>query len=373
VSLRACAKLRPPMKSRPLRLRPAEPFSEKGFYLDEFHGRTLGFAADAGALAELAPLAAVLAELAGNDTRAVVISTEAAVLRRLLGALPVGAEQPRLPAAVWRAFARAPVAGVLATGDAGFAAAGREVAVRLGLSKLVWLDPAGGLLRPDGTRDSFVELAELRGIVRAGAAGEAGGRIALLAEIERALDAGLAAVNLCTPEGVADELFTYAGSGTLFSRQRYVDVRPLGLDDFDAANDLIARGVVEGFLAPRPPEEVEEVLVNGFGAFVEGVHLAGIGALLHHGRDVGEIASLYTLTRYIGGGIGGHLIRFAVERAVAAGRRFVFACTTSERVVAFFEGHGFREVGADEIPGEKWEGYPPDRRERLRCVRRELG
>ena len=95
-------------------------------------------------------------------------------------------------------------------------------------------------------------------------------------------------------------------------------------------------------------------------------------ALLERGCEGSEIASLYTLTRYLGGGIGGHLIRFGVERAAAAGRRFVFACTTSERVVAFFEANGFREVGADEVPAEKWQGYPPDRRERLRCLRREI-
>jgi amino-acid N-acetyltransferase len=245
------------------------------------------------------------------------------------------------------------------------------VAVRLGLSKLVWIDPAGGLSRPDGTRDSFVDRDELRQIVRAGPAGEGGARIGLLREVERALDAGVAAVNLSTLAGLADELFTYAGSGTLFSRQRYVEVRPLGLDDYDPADDLIARGVAEGYLAPRPPEEVEAVLVNGFGAFVEGVHLAGIGALLAQGEG-GEIASLYTITRYIGGGIGGHLIRFAVERAAQAGLRFVFACTTSERVVAFFASHGFREVPIGEIPAAKWDGYDPDRRGRLRCLRCEL-
>ena len=88
--------------------------------------------------------------------------------------------------------------------------------------------------------------------------------------------------------------------------------------------------------------------------------------------EAGEIASLYTLTRYIGGGIGGHLIRFAVERAAVAGLRFVFACTTSERVIAFFEGNGFREVPPDAIPARKWEGYDAERRERVRCLRREV-
>jgi amino-acid N-acetyltransferase len=359
------------MKTKPPRPRPVEPFSEKGFYLDEFHGRTLGVAAEAPELGDPAPLLAVLGELAANDTRAVVISTEAAALRRLLGGAPAQADDPRLPATVWRSFERGPWAGVAVRDGEGFPAAGLGVAVRLGLSKVVWIDPAGGLRRPDGTRDSFVDRDELRGIVAAGSAGEAAERIGLLGEIERALDAGVAAVNLTTLAGLADELFTYAGSGTLFSRQRYVEVRPLGLDDFDPANDLIARGVAEGYLAPRPPEEVEAVLVNGFGAFVEGVHLAGIGALLAQDAG-GEIASLYTLTRYLGGGIGGHLIRFAVERAAQAGLRFVFSCTTSERVVTFFEANGFREVPAEEIPAAKWDGYDPERRERVRCLRREL-
>jgi amino-acid N-acetyltransferase len=360
------------MKIKLPRLRPVEPFSEKGFYLDEFHGRTLGVAGEAAELLrEPAPLLAVLGELAANDTRSVVISTEPGSLRWLLGGAPAEADDPRLAATVWRAFEHGPWAGVAVRDGEGFAAAGLGVAVRLGLSKVVWIDPAGGLQRPDGTRDSFVDRDELRGIVRAGGSGEGAERIALLREIERALDAGVAAVNLTTLAGLADELFTYAGSGTLFSRQRYVEVRPLGLDDFDPANDLIARGVAEGFLAPRPPEEVEAVLVNGFGAFVEGVHLAGIGALLAQG-SAGEIASLYALTRYIGGGIGGHLIRHAVERATQAGLRFVFACTTSERVVAFFEANGFREVSADEIPPAKWAGYDPERRERVRCLRRDL-
>jgi amino-acid N-acetyltransferase len=356
------------MKTSPPRPQPVEPFSEKGFYLDEFHGRTLGFAISAVDLQLPAALLAVLAELAANDTRAVVFSTDAALLRRALHCTVVPVDDARLPAAVWRALADASWAGVAVGRGEGFAAAALRVAIRLGLSKLVWIDPEGGLRRSDGMRDSFVELDALRALVRAAEAGE---RIGLLREIEAALDAGIAALNLCTLDGLADELFSYAGSGTLFSRKRYVEVRPLGLDDFDPANDLIARGVAEGYLAPRTPEDVEAVLVNGFGAFVEGVHLAGIGALLAQG-DGGEIVSVYTLTRYLGGGIGGHLIRFAVERAAEAGMHFVIACTTSERVVAFFEANGFRAVAPDEIPEAKWKGYDLERRERLRCLRREL-
>ena len=151
---------------------------------------------------------------------------------------------------------------------------------------------------------------------------------------------------MCTLEGLPDELFTYAGSGTLFTEQRYVVVRKLGLDDFDAASDLIARGTSEGYLAPRTQEQLDAVLASGFGAFVEGYHLAGIGALLvDDPGGCAEVASLYTLTRFLGEGVGGHLVAYALARAQERGLAYVYACTTSERVGGFFQLHGFRAVG----------------------------
>ena len=178
---------------------------------------------------------------------------------------------------------------------------------------------------------------------------------------------------MCSAEGLGEELFTYAGSGTLFTRERYVAVRRLGLDDYDAAAHLIARGVAEGYLAPRSPEQVERVLANGLGAFVEGAHLAGIGALVEHpGSGAAEIASLYTLTRFVGEGVGGHLVSAALDRARERGCDTVFACTTSDRVVDFFERNGFRRTGQEDVPREKWDDYDPERRARIICVRRDV-
>ena len=136
-------------------------------------------------------------------------------------------------------------------------------------------------------------------------------------------------MNLCTAAGLDEELFSYAGSGTLFTVGRYVEVRPLGIDDFAAASDLVARGVAEGYLALRSEPEVDRVLANGFGAFVERSHLAGIGALVPHPESgTGEIASLYTLTRFLGEGIGGHLVAALCQVARERGYACVFACTT---------------------------------------------
>ena len=351
--------------------RDAESFSEKIFYLNEFRGRTLAIAAPAAELRAPGPLEEVLVELEANRTRVVLISTERDAIEKLL-ATPVlegEATHPGPEGVVWRALRRAGRVGMALPEGSDFARGVCSLARRLGPLKLVWLDPAGGLLREDGTRISFLDLAQLRTLPAA----IARPRGALLREVEAALVAGLPAVNLCTSHGLSDELFSYAGSGTLFTRDRYLEVRRLSIDDFDAADDLFARGVAEGYLAPRTPREIEAVLSAGFGAFVEGRHLAGIGALLHHAPErAGEIASLYTLTRFLGEGVGAHLVQFAVERAISLECEYVFACTTSERVVGFFGRQDFREVSADQLPRVKWTGYDPERMPKVRCLRREL-
>jgi N-acetylglutamate synthase-like GNAT family acetyltransferase len=351
----------------------AAPFSEKDFYLAEFRGWTVALAAPAEQLCAPAPLADVLEDLEANGTRVVLLSSGKQVFATLRGTPFLSADAPRLEGAVWRALRASRRVGICVEQAESFARESGRIAVCLGVKKLVWIDEAGALLDREGRRLSFVDLDQLRAILREAPARGDAGRRCMLQEIEAVLTAGLPAVNLCSLAGLADELFTYAGSGTLFSRERYVTVRRLGIDDFDAAADLIARGVAEGYLAPRTPEEIERVLANGFGAFVEGRHLAGIGALLRHGDEgVGEIASLYTLTRFLGEGIGAHLLTFACDRAREVGCAFITAVTTSERVAGFFERNGFRRVPADELPAEKWRDYDPRRRARVLCLRRDL-
>ena len=85
-----------------------------------------------------------------------------------------------------------------------------------------------------------------------------------------------------------------------------------------------------------------------------------------------EIASLYTLTRFVGEGVGGHLVAAAVERARDRGFAYVFVCTTSDRVVDFFERNGFRRATHAEVPEGKWETCDSERRARLVCLRCDL-
>ncbi len=347
-----------------------EPFTEKAFYLADFRERTLAIAGGADALADPAPVRSVFAELEPNRTRIVLLTTDAA-FARALDAPIVALARERARGSLWRALRSAPRVALLVDPGAPFAAACRELAVSLRVSKLVFLDPVGALVRGDGARLSFVDLDELAALL-ADPTGDAARRAPLLREVDAALRGGVAAVNLCTAAGLGEELFSYAGSGTLFTVGRYVDVRPLGIDDFAAASDLVARGVAEGFLAPRSEPDVDLLLANGFGAFVERSHLAGIGALVPLPESgAGEIASLYTLTRFLGEGIGGYILSALCQVARERGHAFVFACTTSERVAGFFERNGFKRVGPAEIPAEKWRDYDPERRARVLCLRRD--
>ena len=347
-------------------------FSERDFYLQEFRDRTLAIACPVGLLArEPTELAHVVEVLARNGTRVIVISSRRAALEEVVGARIVRASTRALETVTWRLLREASRVGLLAGGRKPFAAQCRELAVRLGVVKLVWIDSGGGFADRAGRRLSFVHQEELRELLVARRR-PSRRRRALLREIDAMLQGGVPAVNVCDLAGLDRELFTYAGSGTLFTRKRYVLVRELGLDDFDAAYDLIRRGVAEGYLARRSAREVDRVLAHGFGAFVEGRHLAGIGALLTYPQAprVGEIASLYTLTRFLGEGVGQHLVAFALRRARARGLRWVFGCTTQPRVGAFFARQAFEPVAAEDLPAAKWRGYDRRRRGRLLCYRR---
>jgi amino-acid N-acetyltransferase len=349
-------------------------FSEREFYLQEFRGRTLAIACPHTKLLRYPDVVGgVVSTLTRHGSRVVLISSRRAGLERVVGDRILPASTRRLETVVWRSLRQSPRVGLVAGGREPFAKQLGALAIRLGVFKLVWIDAGGGFRDRSGRRLSFVHLEELRELLAA-RRGLAKRRRALLREIAGMIEGGVAAVNVCDVAGLDRELFTYAGSGTLFTRKRYMVVRELGLDDFDAAYDLIGRGVEEGYLAPRPPRAVDEVLAHGFGAFVEGRHLAGIGALLTFpdAPGVGEIAALYTLTRFLGEGVGQHLVAFALRRARAQRLRTVYALTTQERVGAFFERLGFERAPLDVVPASRWRGYDRRRRARLACYQREV-
>jgi N-acetylglutamate synthase-like GNAT family acetyltransferase len=399
--------------------RAVESFGEKQFYLDEFRGRTLLFALSAEDLAEdsdLQSLAVLVGELIRNETRVIVLVGAAPAraadrmrryLQRRFGALVFNEDFPtRLSRRGLRSivFQELSPRGFAAESDAAVslsrfwsvlrdvplfvgvvAGASRaqtflfaqQAATRLQVHKLLFMEPAGGLAGADGKRLSFLDEGMLSALLETGQAEWSGlaGRRESVEIVRAAVRGGVTSVNLCSVAGAARELFTYEGSGTLFTLADYCTVARLGIDDFEEVERLIERGHREGLLKERTDEEVGAMLLAGYGAKIGDHHLAGICALItdpYRKQGAGEIVGLYTITRFKGEGVGVRLVDRVVADARAAGLAYVFATTTVERAMSFFERRGFRRVARRDVPAVKWRGYDPRRRRRVVALRIDL-
>ncbi len=381
-------------------------FTEKDFYLDEFRGKTLVLAANVPALRAATArrrLRTVVGELTSHGARVIMVVGEVGAAprgrspRRWLGLPLARVRRPAGPATtrrrgdtvtwreedsdgalveIWQVLRVRPLCVVFAAGPA--LGAGSRIAEWLRVHKLVLLDPAGGLREPKSKHMlSFLDQPTLEVLLEAGEAEFHGlsHRRAMLEEIGRVLEAGVGSVNLCKVEGLSRELFTYEGSGTLFTRDDYCRVERLSIDDFHEVEQLVARGQREGLLKPRGGDEIAQLLLSGFGAWIGERHLGGIGALYvapYEAEGAGEIAGLYTITRFKGERIGRRLVRRLVAEARAMQLRYVFAVTGNEEAAKFFRGEGFRAVSAEDVPASKWESYDPARRGRVHVFRLDL-
>ncbi|MFI5351393.1 MAG: GNAT family N-acetyltransferase [Candidatus Binatales bacterium] len=376
-------------------LRPAPVFTEKTFYLEEFYGKSLLFALIPPAgerISDLDSLVRTLRELRRNQTRCIVIVAKSALprLMRRMGRLAPDGPPPMINPAhglrtrpyppdsaiaqIWRGLRTGSIiVAATETDDADdLIVFAQELASRLQVFKLVLLDRQGGVADRNGSRLSFVEG---RRISRAMRQTRAKLRRAILRATGRALKDGVGSVNLTAPRDVYEELFSYLGTGTLFTESQYGNVRPISIDDFGEVEALILRGQSEGYLLPRTGEAIAEILPSCFGYRIGDEHLAGICSLLtepYHRERGGEITALYTLTRFQGEGVAADLVRQVMTEAVARHLRYVFACTSEERAARFFTRLGFRKVAPREVAAVKWRGYDRGRIAKLIVFRIDL-
>lgn len=370
-------------------------FDEKSFYLEEFYGKSLLFALippSGERVGELDPLVRTLRELRRNQARCIVIVPADALARimRRLGRLAPRAEAPifnpgagrrsrpyppdSAVARIWRVLSAGSI--VVAAADtlkpSDFTVFAEELASRMRVFKLILLDRQGGLTAGGGERLSFVELSRIDRAMRKQRSAR---RRAELRAVARALRDGVGSVNLVAPREVYDELFSFVGTGTLFTERQYGFVRPISIDDFKEVEALIVRGQREGHLLARSREEIAELLPSCFGYRVGDEHLAGVCSLLterYHRERAGEITALYTLTRFAGEGVAVELVKQVLNEARERPLRYVFACTAEERAARFFARLGFHRVGPQDIPSVKWRGYDRARMSRLEIFRYDL-
>jgi amino-acid N-acetyltransferase len=348
------------------------PDAERAFYTEEFRGDTVVVSVARPSTEEVAVVAATGALLTAGGARLVaVVGGSAAELANALGRAgkvlvgPVGHAEADWMADLW-----------LSINDGGQVVVevspGRELPVAAELAaamrarKLVVTDPDGGWGRP---ARSFADLATHAGAFSSQLAQRQNG--AVVAAVRTALEGGAVNVNLCRALELEEELFTFDGSGTLFTSGGYLDLGPLRADDLPAVERLVAQGTADGLLRPRDRRQVARLAVTGLGARIAGRnHLAGLVSMeteAYAGTGVGELACLYTVSRFSGAGAGALLVDGLAARASAAGLRAVFAVTVSDAAAAFFARRGFTEVSHDDVPSAKWDGYDPERRAAARA------
>lgn len=370
-------------------------FSEKAFYLEEFYGKSLLFAfvPPAGErISEFDSLVKTLRELKRNQSRCIVIVSAAALPRliRRLGRLapregpPIfdpargSRSRPYPPdsavAQIWKGISAGSIiaAGAMADDPEDLTVFAQELASRLRVFKLVLLDRHGGLVSKNGERVSFVEM---RRVSRTARRERSRARRSMLRAIKRALEDGVASVNVTAPKQAYEELFSYVGTGTLFTIAQYGSARPISIDDFEEVEALILRAQHEGFLLSRSPEQIAQILPSCYGYRIGDEHLAGICSLLtepYRSARAGELTALYTLTRFQGEGVAAELVRELTAEAKARRLRYVFACTSEDRAARFFTRLGFHEVDRHGVPIVKWRGYDRARIARLSIFRMDL-
>lgn len=380
---------------------------DRSFFLEEFRRITIVLAiddvlceemprddtpGDAGndsTKTDLAVLGRVVRDLVANETRVVLVVSEETVAAATDAIAPitelVGTDAQRLPdnldddlggngsgaffSALWTALAENRTAVVSAEECL---AGSARLAARLGVTKLVLATRLAGWGDPVRNLVTLAELTEEAGSPQDPAADtDLVGR-SVADAVTVALEGGVNSVNVCRLAALEEELMTFAGAGTLFTTTDFLEARPFRIDELSTVEDFVRRGVREGFLRARSRDEVGELMATGLGVHVVGSgHLAGIGALetrRYTPDRLGEISCLYAVERFTGEGVGQRLVTALVNRASDAGLRAVFACTVAEEAVRFFERCGFRVVEHDDVPGEKWDGYDPDRRSAVRCL-----
>ena len=117
----------------------------------------------------------------------------------------------------------------------------------------------------------------------------------MLEAIHAALAGGVTSVSLCPLAGVGQELFTYEGSGTLFTRAEYCQVEKLGIDDFHEVERLLQRAEQAGYLKPRTPLDMARLLLYGYSARLGPASMepAGFCALLPYPDDQAANSLVY--------------------------------------------------------------------------------
>lgn len=129
-----------------------------------------------------------------------------------------------------------------------------------------------------------------------------------------------------------------------------MNVRKAAREDAPSIAELVALGVQEGQLLPRPLDAIKATLGDWVVA-EEGGRIVGCGSLLEMSPVLGEVRSLAVTPDYRHNGVGAKVVRALIDEARARSLPTVFALT---RAVEFFEKLGFAVTTTENFPEKVW-------------------
>ena len=154
---------------------------------------------------------------------------------------------------------------------------------------------------------------------------------------------------------IYEEVFTHAGSGTLFSREYKNILRVATESDVRDIMAIMQPYIVEGALKLMTEDELLSI-VDQFMVYAVNDQIIAAAALIQFGSAC-ELAKLCTLPRFQARGRAKDLVRALIERARTQGSEYVFALTVSSYVCDFFERLGFYQISRESLP-QSWKiGY----------------
>ena len=229
-----------------------------------------------------------------------------------------------------------------------------ECLASLGCSKVFFPAEEPGLV-VDGVFKSYPTLDQVQEALAHGAKlNLPAERVRFLIDQQQLHDIDLVLVE-ARRGSIFEEVFTHAGSGTLFTRDYPNILRAATEGDVREIMAIMQPYVAEGALKPVTEEELLGT-IRSFMVYSVNGQVVCAAALKPYG-DSCELAKLCTLPRFQARGRARALVRALVDEARKQGKRSIFALTVQPYVGEFFERLGFTQVARETLP-EQWQsGY----------------
>ena len=161
---------------------------------------------------------------------------------------------------------------------------------------------------------------------------------------------------------IYEEVFTHAGSGTLFTCEYPNVLRNANESDVRDIMAIMQPYINDGSLKALSEEELLS-MVRGFFVYSVNDQIIAAATLVDYG-DCCEISKLCTLPRFQARGRARALVRALIDQARERGKVYVFALTVNAYVGDFFEKLGFKLIEREALP-DKWRmGYDMSRASR---------